>query len=1811
MKSRRFIKHTIKSENLPQEKSKVVESRKNKHGFNANSITVKETTIDKKVKKSSDVGGDTNTNTKINITKTEKIVSSNISSNLKQGTNSGFNSQNKIPVSNKEENNSTSIRSKRFGGRGERFRSQIYKKGEVDKIIKIQRWWRRMMAILNGYKIRETLFSQHKGDNYIITSKKVYTEQFSSDHKANEPQIQSFKNTQSYSNLNNLNNLNNMKTGSRSYTNINNITTEIKRNFNTNVNLKSSSSQNYIQTIDKRIITQSSPIIVQSVSTSPSVKGKYIIETKKVEVFRKPKNFTESKFVKESNYNAVNNMSNYEIKQVMRDIWNDETYCSTVESLCCLGDDRKSNISQNAVIFEEYEEEIRKLNTMLLQKDDELNNLMANLKETRNQLNANISKNLKIKSGYSQKNFDQDAHELQIISTKLGWNDLNIPSPVNEIFIESYENIMPQRMQHMEEMQIMEKRQEESVQESASDPEAILEIQEMNALSIISNKIKPKNLCQHLQSLMILSQRKEEQAGIEIIPLEKESLVFQKIEQINITSIRPKPRKPRNQIQELDGLEIINYKRPKLDLKRKVKPKFIAQNVDKICIKSLFKKPVQKNIIQELDGIEIIKSGKEPHIPQCVDELEIPREYDMLLVKPTWNSLHIQGSGLNLLALPRDMGLENQEVDEFEILGVEKPDLYIESVEKISYEKPKVLQKIQVLIPIPENSVEKGDNFRIYGIKKAPEVKIVEKIVEKNIERVALPNRISKNDRFRIYGIKKEPEVPNRISKNDRFRIYGIKKEPEVKIEEKIVEKKIERKIAPNKISKNDRFRIYGVKKEPEVKIVEKIINNTQFKEIIPNQIGKNESFRIYGKEKKIVPNKIMKNDRFRFYGIKKEQEKVEEKIIERKLTPNKISNLDKFVIKGKEKKGIVIQIEKLEEFKIEGFEKEEPEENIEENVVEISILRKQKEIIPNIIDNLEKFTIAGIEQPKEEYVPVRRKGFVENIKKNIIKKKEEKKEESIEKKEEYYPENIEPLIITRAYSRPQPTGEIIKEFNNINIGKRAEVTIFGIPKKEEQVVIEQKEEIVKEEIDWNKIIRSSKGPNLILRNSYRKVPSNQRQIIQREEILVFKNWNDDNKIIKTTKLLVRGTKKVWDNLEENQTQFKLIAKERKEKIVEKKEVKEEVKQVVVIEKEKEEFDVENFAFNIFDSGRKFRESLNVESYGFDLEGNKPMILKEGPAQTIQIKKEQILMPSKISELSLYKIEKPKIELKSNNENRLFIKGIKPRIVQNIEQVQVEEEINKTINWNDFIVLSKQGDFKFEHKQRPKEVETREKIVEKIVEVNKNIDWNKFNKIDKKAFNLLHKKKVVTLVNQRINSIGLIGTGKIETVKVVQKVEKKDWSNSIQAQRNAKFTLLGKQKTKKYKLLVANGDKFFIMKESDDEIIYNDDYNSRKDIKKVKNENEGEKKKTILKEKEIIKEKEFVPRKKREIRAQISRLKESESESSSSISEIDVLASIKNKKMVKVSQAQGKGKGEIDATLLKFKKTEELNGYQTKIISGEVVFTAKNGLGVNLGGTQYLKQISSKSGYTKKLSNKMSGIEIINPKVKSEIYFQKLTGTKGAIADGNYQIIGTDLMNKGLSGSISCRQMKILKKNDGDEDIPEADIGINGSQQSYRKQIIISSKMENNQQNEINGQPNTNITNVILNNSRTKDSKKSANSYLRKKDSLNSGSNKAQISNSPISANNMDIHQQMNLGKVVFNSRIKTDSNQNSPISAEAIMGNKAYSTRREYEMRIKTSSDGKEKIITETKKTKEVRFKNKKTKNVEPLRDYDSQNNF
>jgi len=515
----------------------------------------------------------------------------------------------------------------------------------------------------------------------------------------------------------------------------------------------------------------------------------------------------------------------------------------------------------------------------------------------------------------------------------------------------------------------------------------------------------------------------------------------------------------------------------------------------------------------------------------------------MLLVKPTWNSLQIQGSGLNLLALPRDMGLENQEVDEFEILGMEKPELFIESLETISYEKPTILQKIQVLIPLSENKIDKRDNIRIYGIKKEPEVKIVEKIVEKKVERKVVPNKILKVDKITLKG---------------------------------------EEKLDVKKIIKLGSVHLKGRKKTD----IRKKVNE--------------DMFQIEGLEKEEYINEIIYVDDIQILGKQKKEEK--------KVIKNKISKVDKIQLLGMEK------------------EEKEPEENIEENIVEITIFGKEKE----------------------------KKIEVEKI--------------------------------------------IKHEFSDLNIDKGLVVELEGTP----QIVEQKQEMIVKnvEEKDWNKMISPEKATKLLIKNSYDKVTVPQ-QIIENEEVetveKVYKDWNSILKPIKSTKLNVKGVQKLWDDLEmEQNDQFKLIFKTKPQiKIIEKE---------VIKEKEKEEFDIENFAINIIDSVQKLRESHHIE---------------------------KILLPSKSSQFNLLAKKKPEIVLKSIKENKLFIQG----------------KENEKINWNDINALSKESNFKFIHIKKPsKEIkqESNEKIrtVEKIVEVEKQINWNEVNKIEKKGrLDLLSKKK--------------------------------------------------------------------------------------------------------------------------------------------------------------------------------------------------------------------------------------------------------------------------------------------------------------------------------------------------------------------------------------------------------------------------------------------------------------------------------------
>ena len=165
--------------------------------------------------------------------------------------------------------------------------------------------------------------------------------------------------------------------------------------------MQSRGSNYYIQTMTKRTEAKSNMQNPGSLSTSPSVKDRYLVETKRIEIFRKPKCNSDNKPQSKSSRNSLlsfGEISKSDVKNMMRNIWNEESFCSTVESLSCISDGNKNSINSsqnNTIILEEYEEEIRKLRTLLYEKDDELNNLISNLKQNNTLYNIKAWNELK------------------------------------------------------------------------------------------------------------------------------------------------------------------------------------------------------------------------------------------------------------------------------------------------------------------------------------------------------------------------------------------------------------------------------------------------------------------------------------------------------------------------------------------------------------------------------------------------------------------------------------------------------------------------------------------------------------------------------------------------------------------------------------------------------------------------------------------------------------------------------------------------------------------------------------------------------------------------------------------------------------------------------------------------------------------------------------------------------------------------------------------------------------------------------------------------------------------------------------------------------------------------------------------------------------------------------------------------------------------------------------------------------------------------------------------------------------------------
>ena len=260
---------------------------------------------------------------------------------------------------------------------------------------------------------------------------------------------------------------------------------------------------------------------------SPNGNTTYTIETRKVELYNKPRSSIVSNSSRETNIT----ISIDQIKKLMTNMWLENIYCSNVESLSCLVDNNKSErnsyylaemyekeIEKKSKIIKDYESEIIKLKNILNIKEQEMKQLLQNLKksESTNKIKNKQIYELNIKrenekeqlykdlyqaqmiseKQHEKKNIKlgKDAYSLQIISMKKGWNNINIPSPVNEIYIETVKHESPLNSQKYEEMRKIQKikEEEEILIKKKLENKFKFVIQEMGLLSIITKKPKKK-----------------------------------------------------------------------------------------------------------------------------------------------------------------------------------------------------------------------------------------------------------------------------------------------------------------------------------------------------------------------------------------------------------------------------------------------------------------------------------------------------------------------------------------------------------------------------------------------------------------------------------------------------------------------------------------------------------------------------------------------------------------------------------------------------------------------------------------------------------------------------------------------------------------------------------------------------------------------------------------------------------------------------------------------------------------------------------------------------------------------------------------------------------------------------------------------------------------------------------------------------------------------------------------------------------------------------------------------------------------------
>ena len=345
----------------------------------------------------------------------------------------------------------------------------------------------------------------------------------------------------------------------------------------------------------------------------------------------------------------------------------------------------------------DYEFRINQLETIIKEKDDELEKLV-------NQLNTQ-SEQIEKKPEFNNLDFES-CYGLGILSDKQNWNDIVKECPINKLFI--YEKKDWNEVNEITQLDLsiisLGKNWDDIVEEEGRDAlfiEALekepLEHQKINLLQINGQPIFEKWLDQIGPN--------SEVENLEITRVEKTDTNV--IEEMNGITILANEKEP-NRIQNINLLYIQGEKRPWENLE------------EEYNTFSLTRQEKPENQVEPRDSIEITAVEREPLAKQqinalCIQgferpELEIQRseEMDIYRTEKPENEIEPRDS-IEITAVEKEP-LVRQLIDALYIAGFEKPENVIQATQEMEIVKT----------PKPENQIEENDSIEILGMEKEP-----------------------------------------------------------------------------------------------------------------------------------------------------------------------------------------------------------------------------------------------------------------------------------------------------------------------------------------------------------------------------------------------------------------------------------------------------------------------------------------------------------------------------------------------------------------------------------------------------------------------------------------------------------------------------------------------------------------------------------------------------------------------------------------------------------------------------------------------------------------------------------------------------------------------------------------------------------------------------------------------------------------------------------------------------------------------------------------------------------------------------------